>query len=311
MIDRGASTAMPLVLVGGDPERATRSMERVLEPVRCVVVRAATARRAVQYVRETRPDAIILDEVLPDANGPEACTALRAEPRVGHATPILITALGEPSAEQRRAAYQAGAWDCFGSPPDPEEFVPRLQVYLAARQETDHAHMEGMVDGASGLYNLPGLVRRAREVGSLMFRQHGALACVALAVDLASAPPAEAAGQVFVTCVQALKASARVSDVLGRLGPTELVILAPSTDAQGALKLAERLHRGLQLARNRSSLPPFTLRVGYDAVGNLGYTPVDPMTLVTRATAALREGKSESGFAWIRHFDDDAETRLG
>ena|SRR5438876_30475 len=70
VIDRGASTAMPLVLVGGDPERATRSMERVLEPARCVVVRAATARRAVQYVRETRPDAIILDEVLPDANGP-------------------------------------------------------------------------------------------------------------------------------------------------------------------------------------------------------------------------------------------------
>ncbi len=45
------------------------------------------------------------------------------------------------------------------------------------------------------------------------------------------------------------------------------------------------------------------LRVGYDAVVNLKYAPIDPVALLGRAAAAVRNGRPEPGFPWVRRFD--------
>jgi hypothetical protein len=43
--------------------------------------------------------------------------------------------------------------------------------------------------------------------------------------------------------------------------------------------------------------------VGYDAVVNLKYAPVDPVALLGRAAAAVRHGRPEPGYPWVRRFD--------
>ena len=64
------------------------------------------------------------------------------------------------------------------------------------------------------------------------------MACVVIALDVeTTAPSSESAGHVVVRCVHALKSSARLSDVVGRLSPTEFAVLAPGTDAAGARRL--------------------------------------------------------------------------
>ncbi len=45
------------------------------------------------------------------------------------------------------------------------------------------------------------------------------------------------------------------------------------------------------------------LRVGYDAVVNLKYAPIDPVALLGRAAAAVRNGRPEPGYPWVRRFD--------
>src|SRR2546430_2410235 len=45
------------------------------------------------------------------------------------------------------------------------------------------------------------------------------------------------------------------------------------------------------------------LRVGYDAVGNTRYTPVEPKNLLSRATSALRIAKTEAAANWIRGYE--------
>ena len=47
------------------------------------------------------------------------------------------------------------------------------------------------------------------------------------------------------------------------------------------------------------------VRVGYEAVANVGYAPVEPVELLMRASTALRTGKAEAG-GWIRRFDGDS-----
>src|SRR5207249_871318 len=82
------------------------------------------------------------------------------------------------------------------------------------------------VNPATGLHSRPALARRARELGALMVRGRGALACVVFALEADPADPKP--GSVLVR-------SARMSDVVGALSPTEFAVLAPATDHAGAV----------------------------------------------------------------------------
>ena len=129
-----------------------------------------------------------------------------------------------------------------------------------------------------------------------MSHGRGALACVVFALD---ADPADArAGRLVAR-------SARVSDVVGALSPTEFVVLAPATDHAGAVKLAQRIGGALrEVVGATSPVAPALLHVGYDAVTNLKYSPIDPVALLLRATTAVRNGTPEPGCPWMRRFDE-------
>src|SRR6185503_15782208 len=138
--------------------------------------------------------------------------------------------------------------------------------------------------------------------------EHGSLACVVLALDLETDAVAmgDAAAQTILRSVQALKSTGRLSDVVGRLGPTEFAVIAPATDPQGAVRLAERLVRAIRdsAAAPQPHLPLRQVRVGYEAVTNVGYAPIQPVDLLVRASAALRRGTAVAGSSWIRRYDE-------
>jgi diguanylate cyclase (GGDEF)-like protein len=163
----------------------------------------------------------------------------------------------------------------------------------------------------TGLYNRQGLSRRARELGSQAFREHGPLACVVLALDLEPtelSPGQQHGGPGLGRYVQAIKAAARLSDVIGRLSATEFAVFAPGTDAGGARRLAERLAASVSAAMGAApagATAPVRFRCGYEAVANVGYAPIEPTDLLVRAAAAVRTGRADSG-GWLRRFDEGA-----
>jgi GGDEF domain-containing protein len=112
-------------------------------------------------------------------------------------------------------------------------------------------------------------------------------------------------------CIQVFREEGRLSDVIARLGRTELAVLAPGTDSAGAVRMADRLARALRRvpARLGEGGPELQVRAGYDAVGNLGYSPVQPLDLVVQAATALRTGAAERTATWIRRFDALADGR--
>src|SRR5204863_3678759 len=111
------------------------------------------------------------------------------------------------------------------------------------------------------LCHLRGLPGRARELGAQPSRLHAALACVALAPDFGdSAPGSEPPNAVLEAVVAqlagAFRATGRISDAIGRLGPTEFAVVASGTDAGGAVRLAERLaNAGTEGPRDSLSAP--------------------------------------------------------
>ena len=287
------SPAPPLILIAASPEH---SLASVFEGRHYTVVQVHTGTLALEWVQDVRPDTIILDADLPDMSGIDACRLLHSDLRIGHTVPTLILACGEPTPEQRVAALRGGVWDFLLYPPDPAELLLSLETYLQAKRNIDVA-LAGLVDPATGLHTRPALARRARELGALMSRARGGLACIVFALDANPADPK--AGSVVVR-------SARVSDVVGALSPTEFAVLAPATDHAGAAKLAQRIGGALRDVIGSSSpvAAAPALQVGYDAVTNLKYSPIDPVALLLRATTAVRNGTPEPGCAWMRRFEE-------
>jgi PleD family two-component response regulator len=309
-----ASSRPPLALIANDQEWSIRSLESILAPHGYGILRAYTGQQAIDLARETAPDLIIVDVKFRDLRGVEVCRALRSDPRISPCAPILITTAGRRTRSERLEAFRAGAWDFLGLPLDAEEILLRLDTYMQLKIEVDRTREEGLVDQLTGLYNLRGLMRRARELGSDAYRNGRPLACVAFAPDLrgSDAPPTDKGDEALWKAVQRLagvfRTSGRVSDAIGRVRLGEFVVIAPGTDDTGARKMAQRLASAVEVAGNGPDLPPVTLLAGYDAVDDVREKSAQPSALLAGATTALRQIQAAPGGPAIRRFENDATT---
>src|SRR5256885_3144908 len=69
MPDQAGAARPAVILIATKQEWATRSLESILAPRGYVVLRSYTARRTLERALRDRPDIIVLDAQLPDANG--------------------------------------------------------------------------------------------------------------------------------------------------------------------------------------------------------------------------------------------------
>lgn len=265
------------------------------------VVRAPTATLAVEWAHDLSPDIILLDSELPDMSAAEACEQLRAVPELGRNVPIVLIVSDLPTPEQRVSVLRQGVWDFLRYPQPGEDIALAVETFLRTRQSLEAAHESAWVDPVSGMHTRIGLARRARELGALMARMRGPLACVVFAFDDVPSDQHRLARTVT--------RAARNSDVVGMLGSAEYAVLAPSTDRTGAAELARRI--GDELSRVNTTVlggpVRLAVRAGFDAVANCKYSPIDPVLLLARATAAVRRGTPVPGCAWVRHFDSNPD----
>ncbi len=305
-----APAASPLVLIANDQEWSARSLESILGPNGYSVVRAYTGQQALERARASQPDIIILDAQMPDMHGFEVCRALRSDPRFSTTTPIVITTSGPSGRTQRLEAYRCGAWEFLGQPLDGEALLLRLDTFLKSKRQVDLLREENLLDSGTGLYNMRGLARRAREIGSDAIRRHEALACVVFAPESEletdeDDAPAEELLRMSDEVGAVFRQVGRVSDAIGRLGPTEFAVIAPATTADGAVRLVNRLGGAVEATRIpvRGGERLVRVKAGYCAVPNFAESPVDAVELLLRATTALRDLRSAGEADRIRAFE--------
>ncbi len=115
----------PRVLVCDDEPHIVRALKIVMREAGFEALPAETAAEALQVATLQRPDAAIIDLVLPDGDGVEVCRALREWSDM----PILVlSAVGDE--DQKVRALEAGADDYVTKPFSPRELVARLQAAL-------------------------------------------------------------------------------------------------------------------------------------------------------------------------------------
>src|SRR5881392_1201990 len=170
---------MPLILLANADKWLTESLESVLTQGGYRVMATAKRIQVLELARRHLPDGILLDLGLDQraSDNLTLCRALRADPSVSRATPIILMTAGPALRMQQIEALRAGAWELRGDPLDMEELVLRLGGYVQGKLEVDRLGAEALVDRASGLYNGAGVTRRAAELAALAVRQGTPMAC--------------------------------------------------------------------------------------------------------------------------------------
>jgi two-component system cell cycle response regulator len=123
------STNGPVVVVVEDDVEMNALECELLAVYGFKTVSAYTGREAIELCRRTRPDAVLLDVMLPEMDGFETCSCLRAQPGDGAAI-IMISALAEDASRQRGLASGADAY--LAKPFDALQVISTLQSLLRA-----------------------------------------------------------------------------------------------------------------------------------------------------------------------------------
>ncbi|MEP7325259.1 MAG: response regulator, partial [Gemmatimonadota bacterium] len=281
MNDREKTSRPPLVLIANDQEWSARSLESILAPNGFAVLRAYTGQQALDRARTAQPDVIILDAQMPDMHGVEVCRSLRDDPRFSGTIPIVITTSGPSGRAQRLEAYRAGAWEFLGQPLDGEALLLKLQTFIRAKFEIDRIRDESLLDQLTGLYNMRGLAKRAREIGSEAYRRHHALACIVFSPDPEQADSEQLSEDIATRVAERvgdiIRRSGRASDAIGRLGRSEFAVIAPATESEGAVRLMQRLGQSIESQSvNLGEIEKkLKIRAGYCAVPDFAESSVD------------------------------------
>jgi len=119
------SAQRPRVLVCDDEQQILRALRVILRDAGFEAVPASTGEEALDAAAVARPDAAIIDLVLPDIDGVELCRRLREWTEMPL---IVLSAVGDEEAKVR--ALAAGADDYITKPFGPRELVARLQANL-------------------------------------------------------------------------------------------------------------------------------------------------------------------------------------
>jgi diguanylate cyclase (GGDEF)-like protein len=310
MIEFESRLRPPLVLIANDQEWSARSLESILAPSGFAVLRAYTGQQALDIARNSQPDVVILDWKMPDIDGIAVCRRMRQELRLKVSTPIIITSSTAIPRSQRLAAHEAGAWEFCAHPLDTEVLLLKLRAFVDAKLEADRLATEHLLDQVTGLYNMRGLAQRAREIGAEAFRGKDPLACVAFAPDALSGasdnPGDDRAVQVAAHLGEICRRTGRLSDAIGCMGPMQFAIVAPRTEADGAVQLIERFRRSIEESPLSigGEQHPMHIRAGYCAVPNFSESPIDAVELLLRATTALRYSRADDNVLSTLSFDE-------
>lgn len=119
-----------LVLVVEDHPVNLELVAALLESLRCRVLSATTAERALALAVEERPDLVLMDLQLPGMSGYEATGRLKADPRTQAIPVVAVTAHALRADEER--AREAGCDAFLTKPLNPDQFHETLERFLSA-----------------------------------------------------------------------------------------------------------------------------------------------------------------------------------
>jgi DNA-binding response OmpR family regulator len=123
---------MPMILLIEDDTRLAGMVADYLRQNQFEVLHAADGASGLAALRRAQPDLVLLDLMLPDANGLDLFREIRALNAAAPVPVIMLTARGDPM--DRVVGLEIGAEDYIPKPFEPRELLARIRVVLRRPQ---------------------------------------------------------------------------------------------------------------------------------------------------------------------------------
>ncbi|MCI0658222.1 MAG: response regulator, partial [Acidobacteria bacterium] len=123
------------ILVVDDDPRNIRLMESILKTSGYAVITAEDGEQALEAVARHRPDAVLLDVMMPGVSGFEVCKKLRSQYETRLLPIIMVTALN--ALEEKVQALETGADDFLSKPVNRMEMLAKLRSILRVKSLHD------------------------------------------------------------------------------------------------------------------------------------------------------------------------------
>jgi diguanylate cyclase (GGDEF)-like protein len=249
----------------------------------CRAIELGSAREVTRSVQGEHSEANVECTLCGQLAGELACEPLRGAG--GEAGALLVS--GARISSTARALIR--------------EAVRRAAPVLIMRREQAAAERRAGSDPLTALPNRPAAEQALRRLCAQAGRTISPLAAVLLGLDR---PPRRRAEreQAIALVGRQLTSAARASDFIARFDAHTFLVLAPDTDREGGLELAEKLRRGLELLTQEAD-GPLTASLGVAALPMDALAPegllrqADRALQVARALGGNRVQAAESTFA--------------
>lgn len=232
---------------------------------------AGSAREAYEYLGiearsdgdETSADLVLLDIVMPDVDGIEACAHIRSDSRYSDVPIIMVTSLADMNSLAN--AFVAGATDYITKPLNRIELLARVRSALKLKSELDRRRAREQellnflstwgdrrasvwIDDVTGLF--VGEVAEAYLTAASRHQTDETVSLIALAIDRFDIYRA-AQGEAVARAILA-KVGAAVRRTLATIGAVAaayrngiMVVVVPEHDAAAAGRLGEALRAAI------------------------------------------------------------------
>ena len=265
----------------------------------------------------TQPSAVdlmLLDILMPEIDGIEACARIRSDPRYSSVPIIMVTSLGDT--DSLANAFVAGATDYITKPVNRVELLARVRSALKLKAELDRREARELelmqlasksgdrrasnwIDGVTGLFT--GDMAEAYLVADANFPAGSDTSVIALAVDRLDAyrsTQGNAGLGIMTRVADAVRTTVAAVGVVAAVYRNGVIVLVlPQQPSGPALKLGEALRAAISRLRiaNPESIAADHVTASVTVITGQGKDGAGRIQLLTRAISALSNVAATGG----------------